>query len=108
MKITKKAIVIIVITIIITFTIVPAGVYWYNHPTHYLYNDRWIIGKSASEIEEKYGEFEKHFSNSSGYCVKPSRIDWWGDATWPEYYMIYFDENGIAYKVEVVEGGWGG
>ena len=109
MKITKKAVVIIVITMITTFTIALASVYWYNHPTHYLYNDHWIIGKSISEIEKRYGVFDKHFGNSSkGYCVKPSTTDWWGDATWPEYYMIYFNENGKAYKVDIVVGGWGG
>lgn len=109
MKMNKKTIWVIAIIIIVAFTITFIGVYWYNHPTHYLYEDRWIIGKSAVQIRERYGEFDKEFGSSSkGYCVKPSRTDWWGDATWPEYYMIYFDENGKAYEVDVVVGGWGG
>ena len=109
MKISKKTIIAIITTIIVFLIIALIGVYWYNHPTHCFYEDRWIIGKNADQIEQRYGEFDKHFGSSSkGYCVKPSTTDWWGDATWPEYYMVYFDESGKAYKVDVVVGGWGG
>ena len=109
MKTNKKVIAVTAITVIIILVIALISFYWYNHPTHYLYEDRWIIGKKADQIEQRYGEFDKHFGSSSkGYCVKKSATDWWGDATWPEYYMIYFDENEKAYKVEIVVGGWGG
>lgn len=101
MKITKKAIVVIAIAIITVFTLTLIGVYRYNHPTHYLYNDHWIIGKNISEIEQRYGNYDIEGSLKKGYCVKPTTIDWWGDATWPQYYMIYFDENGKAYKVDI-------
>lgn len=113
MKINKNTIVVIAITIIAVLTFTLIGVYWHNHPTHYLYEDRWVIGKNADQIEQRYGSYDINWetiygSLIKGYCVKPSTTDWWGDATWPEYYMIYFDENGKAYKVDVVVGGWGG
>lgn len=113
MKFTKKKILTIAIIIIVTFTFASIGIYWYKHPTHYLYEDDWIIGKDADQIEQRYGSYDINWetiygSLIKGYCVKPSTTDWWGDATWPEYYMIYFDKNGKAYKVDVVVGGWGG
>lgn len=108
MEINKKRIIIIIATTIVIFAIAFFSVYWYNHPTHYLFEDRWIIGKDANQIKQRYGEFDKEFGGSSkGYCVKPEIVGYFG-TTWPEYYMIYFDENGDAYKVEIVEGGWGG
>lgn len=113
MKINKKMIVAIAITITLILIIALIGVYWYTHPTHYLYEDRWIIGKNAEQIEQRYGSYDYNSetiygSLIKGYCVKPSTTDLWGDATWPKYYMIYFDEEDKACKVEVVLGGWGG
>lgn len=112
-KANKKTTILIIILTIIVFVALIVGIYWHNHPTHYLYKDSWIIGKTAEQIEERYGTYDydsqtTHDLLIKGYCVKHSMTDWWGDPTWPEYYMIYFDENGEAYKVEVVVGGWGG
>lgn len=114
MKITKKAIVIIVIVVVIILAIVFIGVYRHNHPTHYLYNDNWIIGKSVYEIEQRYGSYDFnsetiHGTLLKGYLVKRQSTDWWwGDVIWPEYYMIYFDEDGKAYKVDIFVDGRGG
>ncbi len=41
-------------------------VFQYYHPTHFAYNDRWIIGSSKAEIEAKYGEFYHTGKNTSG------------------------------------------
>lgn len=110
MKTNKKRIIIITVSIISILTISAIGFYWYTHPTHYLYEDRWIIGKTPEQIEQRYGDFD-YFDITTpplirGYSVKTDQP--WGDTNWPEYYMIYFDENDKAYKVQVVEGGWGG
>lgn len=89
------------------------AIYWYNHPTCYLYEDRWIIGKTADEIIERYGEFDSNtplLTNGyrGGYLVRRDSTDWWGDHIYPMFYHIYFDENGIAYKVSLKEMGIGG
>ena len=114
MKFNKKMIVGIIIAITAILAVIFIGIYWHNHPTHYLYEDDWIIGKNASQIEQRYGAYDinsKTFYGTliKGYCVKSQSTDyWWGDVSWPEYYMIHFDENGKAYKVEIEVGGWGG
>ena len=73
------------------------------------YDEDWIIGKTSSEIVEKYGEFDlcfgktelradgNYYNGACGYMTK--KID---PGIYPsdEYYMIYFDEEGKAYKVE--------
>lgn len=114
MNIQKKKLIVVISIMTAIFLIGLVGVYWHNHPTHYLYNDSWIIGKNALEIEERYGTFEYDSKTIydtlvKGYCVKPYTTDYlFGEPVWPEYYMIYFDKNGKAYKVEKVVGGWGG
>ena len=107
----KSAIIICVIALV---TVIIGGIYWYIHPTHYLYNDRWIIGRNVYQIKERYGEYDKHFDRTDGgfrkgYCTKPETYDpLFGDTIWAEYYLIDFDENGIAFNVKMEEGGWGG
>lgn len=73
------------------------------------YDEDWIIGKTSTEIVEKYGEFDlcfgktelgadgNYYNGACGYMTK--KID---PEIYPsdEYYMIYFDEEGKAYKVE--------
>ena len=73
------------------------------------YDEDWILGKTSSEIVEKYGEFDlcfggtelradgNYYDGACGYVTK--EID---PEIYPsdEYYMIYFDEEGKAYKVE--------
>lgn len=109
MKTNKKTIIFIIIAVAVISAITFIGIYWHNHPTHYLYEDGWIIGKNASQIEQRYGAYDIDWQTTKGYCVKSQSTDYfWGDVLWPEYYMIHFDENGKAYKVEIEVGGWGG
>ena len=109
MKDIKKRTIIIILTIIVVFAIGFIGIYWYNHPTHYLFEDRWIIGKDAVQIQERYGKYDKDLNTEKGYCVQPYRTDFFfGEPVWAKYYMIYFNENGNAYKVDVVEWAIGG
>lgn len=72
------------------------------------YNKEWMIGKTSSEIEIKYGEFdiclneEKIGSNycntGCGYLTKKQENGVFGTKS-DEFIMIYFDENGKAYKI---------
>ena len=87
------------------------------------YNENWIIGKTAEEIQERYGEFdyvsyryemdEDHNyildedGNkiiigwfSGGYITKEERTGFFG-TIYREYFKIEFDKNGIA--VEIVK-----
>jgi len=108
-KIKKRKTILITSAITLSIIII-VGIYWCMHPTHYLYNDSWIIGKNETQIIDRYGAFDEYieigFSDEfeRGYLVKPVTYDpWFHDPIAPEYYMIYFDENGIAYDVGIEE-----
>ena len=108
-KIKKRKTILITSAITLAIIII-VGIYWYMHPTHYLYNDRWIIGKNETQIIDRYGAFDKLVDISyndkfeRGYCVKNETRDmWFGSPIPAEYYVIYFDENGIAYDVGIEE-----
>lgn len=102
----------IVISALLLIVMGIGGTYWFYHPTHYRYNDRLVIGKTAAQIEERYGDFDKvfYYENgelaSAGYLTEPSKITYLGK-TWPKYYFIKF-QDGKAISVKIVEGGWGG
>lgn len=91
------------------------GVFWYYHPTHYKFNDRFIIGSSIEEITSEYGTFDKVFYTdtdnktirAAGYLVEDEKIGFLGTSL-EKYYMIVFDATGKAIKVSVEEGNWGG
>lgn len=77
------------------------------------YDAEWIIGKSAEEIIERYGEFDRRrlnedgFYTMGGYLVKEKRVGYLGTDP-EEFYMIYFDSNGYAFDVNdkyIVPGG---
>ena len=89
------------------------GVYWYHHPTHYKYNDRFIVGNTEENITERYGAFSKTAMDESGetvfgaYMVKDDSAELvmsYDDSIW---YEICF-EDGIAVTVELQKGQRGG
>ena len=74
------------------------------------YDKDWILGKTSSEIEEKYGSFHSaptssdskkdgnYFNCSCFYLIREERVGFFG--TDPAmYYRIYFDSDGKAYDV---------
>ncbi len=88
------------------------SVFFYFHPTHYRFNDRFVIGSTMEEIRARYGDFDKigYISEedpSSIYCVsylvQPRQRGFLGTSK-SKYYAIFLDENGIATRVEVVVG----
>ena len=98
-----------VVIIIATFICV----FQYYHPTHFAYNDRFIIGNTQEKIIEKYGEFNQTRTNNEGeitcgvYMIRDNTPEWimgFDDSLW---YEIYF-ENGVAVEVELREGYIGG
>ncbi|NTW96673.1 MAG: hypothetical protein HGB31_08655 [Erysipelotrichaceae bacterium] len=94
--------------------LIVGGFYWYDHPTHFKYNDRFIIGNQVSSIIDKYGKFDKIFYvedstteiYSAGYIVEDAKVSFFGTSI-EKYYMIYF-KDGIAISVVIMIGGWGG
>ncbi len=105
----------IVIALIMCFT------YWIQNESEQnnqkKYNPDDIIGLTSKEVIEKYGDFEYTFSERSedgyysntscGYIVEEKKVGFLG--TTPEkYFMISFDENGVAVICKVIVGRRGG
>lgn len=76
-----------------------------------------VIGKTSAEIQERYGEFDNFqmhpgadglFRNTScSYVVIRECVGFLG--TTPPYVIsIGFDSNGVAYRVFLEQGGFGG
>ncbi len=109
----KKKIIIVSISAVM-ISAIAAGIYWHYHPTYYKFNDLFIIGNSAEEITKKYGDFSKAwFDEDNGelhrafYMIRdntPELIMSYDNSLW---YEIYF-EDGIAVKVRLQEGWYGG
>lgn len=111
----KKIIIPVVITISILVLFVGGFmvIFKYYHPTHFKYNDRFIIGNTEQEIIQKYGEFDRISKNNDNKTVKgtymirddtPELIMGYDNSLW---YNIIF-ENGIAVNVYLQEGYIGG
>ena len=107
----RKIFVILVSCIIIAVAFV--CIFKYYHPTHFAYNDRFIIGNTQEKIEEKYGGFTETRTNKDGeitygvYMIRDNTPEWimgYDDSLW---YEIYF-ENGVAVAVRLREGYIGG
>ena len=88
-------------------------VFKYYHPTHFVYNDRFIIGNTQERIVEKYGDFYGTDKNIDGEIIcgiykirdnTPELIMSYDNSLW---YEIYF-ENGVAVKVKLRVGYIGG
>ena len=108
----KKKIIIILVSIVL-IVVAFICVFKYYHPTHFAYNDRFIIGNTQEKIIEKYGEFNGTRTNNDGsisygvYMIRdntPELIMSYDNSLW---YEIYF-EDGIAVKVKLREGYIGG
>jgi hypothetical protein len=108
----KKKIFIILASCIL-IVVVSICIFKYYHPTHFAYNDRFIIGNTQEKIIEKYGEFNGTRTNNDGsiaygvYMIRdntPELIMSYDNSLW---YEIYF-EDGIAVQVKLREGYIGG
>ena len=108
----KKKIIIILVSVVL-IVVAFICVFKYYHPTHFLYNDIFIIGNTQEKIIEKYGEFDGTSTNNNGeitygvYMIRdntPELIMSYDNSLW---YEIYFEE-GKAVKVYLREGYRGG
>ena len=103
----------IILASCILIVVVSICIFKYYHPTHFAYNDRFIIGNTQEKIVEKYGEFYVAHKNDDGettcgiYKIRdntPELIMSYDDSLW---YEIYF-ENGKAVDVKFRDGYIGG
>ena len=73
--------------------------------TKYKYDADEVVGLTSIQIVEKYGNFDRSpgYPNEDGlycnvrcgYLITPASKGCSG-SPYPEYFMIYFDENGVA------------
>ena len=71
--------------------------------TTFIFDESWIFGKNSDEIQAKYGKFDQIGKlNEQGLCYDSccsySTQDF-PDIGLKESYVIYFDSDGIAYKI---------
>ncbi len=71
------------------------SIYIKDHSTCYKYNDRFVIGKTAEEIEKRYGEADVKGKDYIGYNVVSSGIDSMPD----KCYCIFFNDKNKAESV---------
>ena len=103
---------ILIATLLVSILFVICGC---ESPKPYDPND--FIGLTSTQIIEKFGRFDQLTMPASpdglyrncgcGYIVTPAQKGYLG-TTPPELFVIYFDENGIAYECNYETGGWGG
>ena len=67
---------------------------------HELYDKDWIIGKTRSEIELKYGEFKRAYTVDTGGSVGEYYVNYENSGIDPSYihdtYFVVFNEENIA------------
>lgn len=102
-----------IIISLVLIAVICIGVFLYFHPTHYAYNDRFILGNTQENIVARYGQFYTVFRNADGevacgcYMIHDDTPEWimgYDNSLW---YEIRF-ENGVAVEVRLREGWIGG
>lgn len=104
----KRKIIISCVCVLAVFAL-SIGAFWYFHPTHYKFNDRFIIGNTKESILKKYGEFAYSQYDESGVYLhaeyvashyeKPAYLD----GLTRKWYVIEF-ENDRAVNVKIRKG----
>ena len=107
----KKRIIILAICVFAVVAFV--CVFKYYHPTHFAYNDRFVVCNTVEKIVDKYGEFYSTHGGADGeiscgvYKIRGNTSELmmgYDDSLW---YEIYF-EDGVAVQVSLREGNIGG
>ncbi len=101
----KKSILIIAAVLVLTAASI--GIFWWYHPTHISFNDRFVLGNTMDNIIERYGQPYTSTVTSLTYKVRdntPELFMSYDDSLW---YVVTF-EGGIASEVTLREGTPGG
>ena len=103
-----KKVLSLTIAIVMVLGLIPFA---FNGCSSYQYDEEWIIGKSPNEIIERYGEpfsvthhvdddgNETDLISSINYMTKEPRVGFM-DTDSAEFFKIWFDTEGKAYKTE--------
>ena len=92
---------------IVSLLVIGVSTFWYFHPTYFAYNDRFVLGSTKAQIQERYGAFYSEGTKICTYMIRddtPELIMGYDNSLW---YEIYF-ENGIAVSVDLRKGYLGG
>ncbi len=101
----KKSI--IILAAVLVLTIASIGIFWWYHPTHAAFNDRFVLGNTMDNIIGRYGQPYTSTATSLTYKVKantPELFMGYDDSLW---YVVTF-EDGVAAEVSLREGTPGG
>lgn len=98
----QKVIKISLITVLIIVISWILLVYTFEGSSAFIYNEKWIIGKTREEIQERYGDFDcqaDYNPNRAHYIVEESIVDKCLDSPEINRYFIVFNDDGLAEKV---------
>ena len=101
---TRRLLAIAVVGLLIAIGI---GAFWYCHPTHFAYNDRFVLGSTKAQIKARYGTFYAEGTDVCTYMIRDDTPEWimgYDNSLW---YEIYF-EDGVAVEVALRKGYIGG
>ena len=96
----------IVLLGLIALLIIAIVAFKYYRPTHFAFNDRFIIGNDYMSIQEKYGKFSRAEYSENGKIFRAAYFLRKKDLSFSYFYIILFDDNGIAYEVKVDGRDW--
>ncbi len=82
-----------IISSILILLVVSVGIFRYCHPTHYSFNDRYVIGKPVQKIIDRYGAPYSTTENTITYMIRDNT---------PEWVMGY--DNSLWYVIEIEDG----
>ena len=107
MGINKKIIIATVLLIVEVVSIFFVMSFMQNHSISIKYDDDKILGRTPQEIVDEYGLFDIAYTRGmtvdgdieqAGYYLRPAI-----DSNDDYYYFIYFNEDGIAYRLNTYD-----
>ena len=116
-RIKRKYFLITAVVILIAVIAICIWQFRITHPTHPKFNDKFILGSTAEEIIDKYGDFYSYGSVKSitgemtavgVYKAQEKLLLWPFYYQVDAYYYINFDKDGKAFEVYLEEGLPGG
>jgi len=108
-----KKMYVIIIAAVVLIAIIGIGIWQFRvtHPTHYRFNDKFVIVSTKEQIIDRYGDFDYFYSVESlteavaeGVYQVRERNDSFFFYRLEQFYVIDFDENGRAISVRIEEG----
>lgn len=93
----KRRKIIVVICFVLAASVVVGAGWFFSRPQ---YDTDWIVGKTAEQIQDRYGEFDYRYTDPDSALLKyacydlETRMD--GRHEYNVWIEIDFDENGVA------------